>query len=98
MVSRASEVDKIQQLHNQQAQIAQHHLGVRMRAEIERKQNQVQNSPKSGKIVVDRDGKRRGNQQGQHEKPSVPTEPADTRKTSQGQKAPDRGGLLDIEL
>lgn len=96
MVPRLTDVSKVQQVKDQEGQVAQQQFAAQLQAKVTHEQHQVNLPPEAAKTEEKREGARRGRQgggQGRAKKGSAAPEPANAKGAADG-----KGSVIDIIL
>jgi hypothetical protein len=102
MVQRMSEVDRVQQVRDQRAALAQQQFGQELKAEQERRETEVKAPPDLAKLAVNPDAeKERKGRQGEQNRPGQPdgeAEPGGEERSPSPVAPGPAGHRLDIKL
>ncbi|MDI6870375.1 MAG: hypothetical protein QME79_03265 [Bacillota bacterium] len=102
MVQRMAEVDRVQQVRDQRAAVAQQQFGLEMRADLERRETEVKAAPEAARLAVNPDA-RRERRRGKEEapakgRPATGDQPPAGEEQAPARVPPAPGQRLDIKL
>jgi hypothetical protein len=102
MVQRMTEVDRLQQVRDQRAAVAQQQFGLEMTADLERRETEVKGPPETMKAAVNPDARRERRPDRREGEPGRPR-PEASQEEPEGQGGPggapgDPGRTLDIKI